>query len=233
MECIICFEPTTKPYKIKCGSKVAHEICHSCETTLRLQTKPTLHGRTIKCPVCRKDENGSGNRTRASYEAELRMLYSKLYPRILPFERPVVHFEQYQTPVRVRVTPPVRAPIPVRVHVTPVVQAPVTPVAVQVAVPVSTPPPTPPPVSTSVTPAPPVSAPAPPVSTPAPPVSAPVSPVSTPAPPVSAPVSRDWCSNRHLQCPTKSKTTRKCTYPMGCEHKVCRHCNMCVSHFEF
>ena len=212
MECIICFEPTTKPYKIKCGSKVAHEICHSCETTLRLQSKPTLHGRTIKCPVCRKDENGSGNRTRASYEAELRMLYSKLYPRILPFERPVVHFEQYQTPVRVRVTPPVRAPVPVRVHVTPVVQAPVTPVAVPVAVPVSAPPqpvftpPTPPPVSTSVTPAP---------------------------PPVSAPVSRDWCSNRHLQCPTKSKTTRKCTYPMGCEHKVCRHCNMCVSHFEF
>ena len=208
MECIICFEPTTKPYKIKCGSKVAHEICHSCETTLRLQSKPTLHGRTIKCPVCRKDENGSGNRTRASYEAELRMLYSKLYPRILPFERPVVHFEQYQTPVRVRVTPPpVRAPVPVRVHVTPVVQAPVTPVAVPVAPPQ-------PPVSTSVTPSP------PPVSTPAP-------------PPVSAPVSRDWCSNRRIQCPTKSKTTRKCTYPMGCEHKVCRHCNMCASHFEF
>ena len=227
MECIICFEPTTKPYKIKCGSKVAHEICHSCETTLRLQSKPTLHGRTIKCPVCRKDENGSGNRTRASYEAELRMLYSKLYPRILPFERPVVHFQQYQTPVRVRVTPPpVRAPVPLRVHVTPVVQAPVTPVAVQVAVPVAVPVAAPAPAP----PQPPVSTPppviSPPVSTPAPPVSAPVSPVS-------APVSRDWCSNRHLQCPTKSKTTRKCTYPMGCEHKVCRHCNMCVSHFEF
>jgi hypothetical protein len=275
MECIICFEPTTKHYKIKCGSKVAHEICHSCETTLRLQSKPTLHGRTIKCPVCRKDENGSGNRTRASYEAELRMLYSKLYPRILPFERPVVHFQQYQTPVRVRVTPP-----PVRVPVNPVPVAPVIPVSAPAPVapapviPVSAPAPVAPapviPVSApaQVAPAPviPVSAPAPVAPAPVIPVSAPapVTPVSAPAPvipvsapaqvapapviqapviqapviPVSAPapvipVSRDWCSNRHLQCPTKSKTTRKCTYPMGCENKVCRHCNMCMSHFEF
>ena len=211
MECIICFESTTKPYKIKCGSKVAHEICHSCETTIRLQTNPTLHGRNIKCPVCRKDENGSGNRTRASYEAELRVLYSKLYPRILPFERPVVRFQQYQTPVRV--TPPVRAPVPLRAPVTPTQVAPT---------PVATPAPTP---VTPVTPAP---SPVTPV-TPAQVAPTPVTPAQVAA---STPV-RDWCSNRRLQCPTKSKTTRTCTYPMGCEHKVCRHCNMCASHFEF
>ena len=149
MECLICFEPTTAPYKIKCGSKVAHEICHSCETTLRLQTKPTHHGRIIKCPLCRKNENRSGNRTPASYEAELKMLYRELYPRILPFERPVV-----RTP-----RAPVLAPVLARV--------------------------------------------------------------------------RAWCNNKHIQCPTKSKTTRKCTYPMGCNHKVCRHCKMCAYHFEF
>ena len=206
MECLICFEPTTKPYKIKCGSKVAHEICHSCETTLRLQTKPTHHGRTIKCPVCRKDENGSGNRTRASYEAELRVLYLELYPRILPFERPVVQFQQYQIPVRVPVTP-ARVPVRVPVTPTPVTPTPVTPAEV----------PAQPPVATPVAPT--------PVVTPAPVTPPPVSPAQ--------PVSRDWCSNRRLQCPTKSKTTRKCTYPMGCENKVCRHCNMCVSHFEF
>ena len=166
MECLICFEPTTAPYKIKCGSKVSHEICHSCETTLRLQTKPTHHGRIIKCPLCRKDENRSGNRTPASYEAELKMLYRELYPRILPFERPVV-----RTP-RVPLPPVPLAPVPLA----PVPLAPV-----------------------------------------------PLAPVPV----------RAWCSNKHIQCPTKSKTTRKCTYPMGCNHKVCRHCKMCASHFEF
>ncbi len=209
MECIICFEPKTKQYKIKCGSTVAHEICHSCETTLRLQPKPNHHGRTIKCPVCRTKENGSGNRTRASYEAELRMLYSKLYPRILPFERPAVQFQQTPAPVRVRA----RAP---RVPPAPVVPALVTPapVAAPVAAPV-----TPAPVAAPVTPAPRAA-----------PRAAPRVSVTAAAP---ASRLRDWCSNKHIQCPTKSKTTRKCTYPMGCDNKVCRHCNMCVSHFEF
>ena len=170
MECIICLESTTNPYKIKCGAKVAHVLCHSCETTLRLQTKPNHHGRTIKCPLCRKDENGFGNRTRASYEAELRMLYSELYPRILPF-----------TPQRTRPAP--REP------------------------------PRPAPRE--------------------PPRPAPREPPRAPPREPRAPAARNWCSNKSLQCPTKSKTTRKCTYPMGCENKVCRHCNMCASHFEF
>lgn len=174
MECLICFEPTTVPYEIKCGSKVAHEICHSCETTLRLQTKPTRNGRTIKCPVCRRDEQSNGNRTRASYEAELRVLYRELYPRILPFERPVVQFPQYVP----RLATTGRAPR-VTFH------APSAP-----------------------------------------------EPIVAPLPEPPAPESRNWCKNRPI-CPTKNKTTRKCSYPMGCVNKVCRNCKMCVSHFEF
>ena len=203
MECLICFEPTTEFYKFNCGSVIAHEICHSCEMTLRLQTKPTRHGRIIKCPNCRKDENSSGNRTSESYEAELKMLYRILYPRILPFERPVVQFPLYEprrrrVPVQVPAPVPAPVPVPVEIPDVQVVPAP-APVPAPVPVPVEIP-------DVQVVPAP------------------------APAP---APASRDWCSNRRIQCPTKNKTTRKCTYPMGCEHKVCRHCNMCASHFEF
>ncbi len=242
MECLICFEPTTEFYKFNCGSNIAHKICHSCEMTLRLKTKPTRHGRIIKCPNCRKDEHGYGNRTSESYEAELKMLYRALYPRILPFERPVVQFPQYEprVPARVRVqvvsapVDPVPAPVPVQVVSAPVpVPAPVPVQVVSAPVdlvpapaPVPAPVLVPAPVPVQV-----VSAPMDPVPAPAPmdPVPAPV-PVQVPAP-SSAP--KDWCSNRHIQCPTKNKTTRKCTYPMGCEHKVCRHCNMCASHFVF
>lgn len=40
-----------------------------------------------------------------------------------------------------------------------------------------------------------------------------------------------WCHNS--PCPTKSKTTRKCRYPVECTRNVCRACNMCESHFDF
>ena len=193
MECIICFERTPVPYEIKCGSKVAHKICHSCEITLRLQTTPTRDGRNIKCPVCRKDEHSNGNRTSASYEAELRMLYLELYPRILPFDRPVVQFTQYTPAQIVPSRVPIVTPVPSRVPIVPVPS--VTPVPMVSPVP-------------SVTPA-------------------PIVPVSIPPEP------RNWCKNRTICCPTKNKTTRNCSYPMGCVNKVCRYCKMCTYHFEF
>jgi len=197
MECLICFEPTASPYKITCGAKVSHEICHSCETTLRLQAKPTRNGRIIKCPVCRKDTTKHGNRTRASYEAELRMLYRELYPRILPFQVP--------------------ASVPASVHPARILPFQVYQVARILPASASSPP-----VQASAS-SPPVQASPPPP----PPVQA-----SASSPPIQSSPSRDWCNNRTLLCP-KSKTTRKCTYPMGCEKKVCRHCKMCISHFEF
>jgi len=45
---------------------------------------------------------------------------------------------------------------------------------------------------------------------------------------------RMWCQsgNRALGlCRTASKTTRQCSYPMGCRNYVCRDCKMCTSHF--
>ena len=55
---------------------------------------------------------------------------------------------------------------------------------------------------------------------------------------VSEPTSqiKVWCQSglrEKFQCPTKTKTTRKCSYPSGCERNVCRICMMCPSHFEF
>jgi hypothetical protein len=45
---------------------------------------------------------------------------------------------------------------------------------------------------------------------------------------------RQWCQNMNTNsCSTKSKTRRKCKYPTGCTRKVCRACNVCLSHFEF
>ena len=222
MECIICFERTPVPYEIKCGSKVAHKICHSCEITLRLQTTPTRDGRNIKCPVCRKDEHSNGNRTSASYEAELRMLYLELYPRILPFDRPVVQFTQYTPAQIVPSRVPIVTPVPSRVPIVPVpsvTPAPIVPVPSPVPiVPVPSPVPIVP--VPSVTPVPMVS----PVPSVTP---APIVPVSIPPEP------RNWCKNRTICCPTKNKTTRNCSYPMGCVNKVCRYCKMCTYHFEF
>jgi hypothetical protein len=45
---------------------------------------------------------------------------------------------------------------------------------------------------------------------------------------------RVWCQsgNRELGiCGTAGKTSRRCSYPMGCRNYVCRECKMCTSHF--
>jgi len=39
------------------------------------------------------------------------------------------------------------------------------------------------------------------------------------------------CQNVTM-CNTRS-TSRKCSYPVGCNENVCRTCKMCVSHFQF
>lgn len=79
-ECPICYNSIDGKslYKIRCGSKTPHEICHSCELTSRMLVKPTDHGRPLKCPFCRETEYVYGNRTRSSYLAELGALYKEL-----------------------------------------------------------------------------------------------------------------------------------------------------------
>lgn len=85
MECMICYSGEAK-YKIQCGSKVPHCVCFTCEKTLRLKAKPGHGGRMVMCPYCRTEEKEAGLRSRSSYEAELKVLYEKMYPKKAPLQ---------------------------------------------------------------------------------------------------------------------------------------------------
>ena len=78
MNCPICLEDTEDMYTIACGSNIPHQICNSCEISLRCSSNPTNHGRFIQCPLCRTVELVQGIRTTQSYEAELLRMYSTL-----------------------------------------------------------------------------------------------------------------------------------------------------------
>jgi len=86
MECMICYSGEAK-YKIQCGSSVPHCVCFTCEKTLRLKAKPTSNGRMVMCPYCRTEEKEAGLRSRSSYEAELKLLYEKMYPKAQHYQR--------------------------------------------------------------------------------------------------------------------------------------------------
>lgn len=88
---MICYSGEAK-YKIQCGANVPHCVCFTCEKTLRLKSKPTSNGRMLTCPYCRKEEKEAGLRSRSSYEAELKVLYEKLYPK------PVAHYQRLRDP---------------------------------------------------------------------------------------------------------------------------------------
>lgn len=138
MTCPVCMDMIFSTYTINCGSPVPHVICHGCEIQYRLATPATSQGRCLKCPLCRVVESTPGNRSAASFQAELNSVYSQL-----------------------------------------------------------------------------------------------ASPV--PELPRSIQAERlEWCQNMNINsCSTKSKTRRKCKYPTGCIRKVCRSCNVCLSHFDF
>jgi hypothetical protein len=70
MNCPICFEENDDMYTIACGSNTPHQICHSCEISMRCSATLTNEGRFIKCPLCRAVEPTQGNRTIKSYEVE-------------------------------------------------------------------------------------------------------------------------------------------------------------------
>ena len=83
---MICYEGEAK-YKIQCGSSVPHCICFTCEKTMRLKAAPSHDGRMLTCPFCRQEEKEAGLRSRSSYEAELKLLYEKLYPKVQGYRR--------------------------------------------------------------------------------------------------------------------------------------------------
>jgi hypothetical protein len=66
------------------------------------------------------------------------------------------------------------------------------------------------------------------------PVVRPMSEILADAQRMPYPGERVWCQsgNRTLGlCRTAGKTSRRCSYPMGCSNYVCRECKMCTSHF--
>ena len=78
MNCPICLEDTEDMYTIACGSNIPHQICNTCEISLRCSTNPTNHGRFIQCPLCQTVEPVQGIRTAQSYKAELLRMYATL-----------------------------------------------------------------------------------------------------------------------------------------------------------
>jgi len=112
MNCPICFEENDDMYTIACGSNTPHQICHSCEISMRCSATPTIQGRFIKCPLCRSVEPTQGNRSIKSYEAELTQVYNLQVP-VAPRQVPLADLRfvgdptpeplvQVATPERVR-----------------------------------------------------------------------------------------------------------------------------------
>ena len=87
---MICYSGEAK-YKIQCGSSVPHCVCFTCEKTLRLKATPGHGGRMVTCPFCRTEEKEAGLRSRSSYEAELKVLYEKMYPKPVRLRDPEVY----------------------------------------------------------------------------------------------------------------------------------------------
>ena len=114
MNCPICYDDSDIMYTIACGSKTPHQICNTCEISMRLSSTPTNHGRFIKCPMCRVVEPMQGIRSIQSYKAELARAY------IAPFGL----VQAPPPPAHVR-PPPVQHVQPPVQHVRPPVQHPV------------------------------------------------------------------------------------------------------------
>ena len=228
MNCPICLNETDDMYTIACGSKTPHQICNTCEITMRGLATPTNHGRFIKCPSCRVFEPVHGARTIESYEAELQR------PRTIESYEAELQRMYAQTLINPRI-PSVtiigqrlvvnlghRILSAVMPHIIPMVQI-MSPhqldllaqeFALQFAL---------------RNPAAPVPV---PVPAPVPALPAPVPALPAPAPALPAPAPRIWCQSGRRntgQCPTKSKTKRICSFD-NCLQRVCRTCKQCITH---
>ena len=211
-ECGICYVKVAA-YNIQCNSTVPHQICHDCECSWRLKSKSTIHGRTLICPFCRKEETTPGLRSHDSYKAELKLLYQELYGRRTARSTAQVASElqaeararaaAYTADIREQVRAHARAAAEFqaqeRARASLVIRSEVASRALAARA----------------------------VRPPSPPY-VPV-PVPVPAPAVRT---RMWCKNKNIACTTRSATPRICTYPGGCTEHVCRSCKMCRNHFQ-
>ena len=207
MNCPICFEENDDMYTIACGSNTPHQICHSCEISMRCSATPTNQGRFIKCPLCRAVEPTQGKRTIKSYEAELTQVYNvPVAPRQVPVAPPqvptsfpmirldgdTVHIYLQHRTLSV-VMPPqhiIQFMTPHQLHLIALHFAQLYP---------------------------------PPV---APPRQVPVAPPQAPV------IPRIWCQSGRRTlglCPTKSKTRRRCSFD-NCSLRVCIACKRCTTH---
>ena len=227
-DCSICYVKVAA-YTIQCNSTVPHQLCHECESSWRLKSKPTIHGRLLTCPFCRKEETEPGLRSHDSYKAELHLLYQQLYGRsgrerererdrleIARERRERLAREQSELYTLLRQEAAARAAAEVRVAADVRARG-----VARIAAVASVRPPSPP-----YVPAAPAAAP------PAAPAAA--APPAAPAPAAAPAASRTrmWCKNKSIVCTTRSLTPRICTYPGGCTEHVCRSCKMCRSHFQ-
>ncbi len=207
-DCPVCIEhfEIKDMYTINCKSTVPHRLCHPCETKLRLTMEVSADGRLLKCPVCRTVEKEPGNRSASSLQTELTSVYSRMSQVDRSQDR---YFRE-------------RLDLQNRQYIERLSQQRERERREQedqqarnrrYAILLSQ-------IYSHITPD-------------------RVTPVRvTPAPTPTAPTVHrtEWCQSGLRQlgtCLTAGKTPRKCSYPAGCNRKVCRSCNMCISHFEF
>ena len=219
MDCPICFETFAEnKYEINCGSKLKHVICNSCESTLRLTTRPEYRvrkgetKRQIKCPLCRGVEKIENPRSAESYKAELESLYVLLNPatrtnqQARAYVAPSLEQIQFSRLEREHLRQAAFAARDARLerdHQRQVLRQSVTVAAAPAAAPAAVP-------ATAVA---------------APAVLA-----------LDTGTQAIWCIYKRngIACPTKSKTKRKCFTRVAvgvyCQEKVCRACNKCAWH---
>jgi hypothetical protein len=75
MECIVCMDVFEDVYRIQCGSKVDHCLCHGCEVGWRVKMPLQNSGFPLQCPLCRTTETGlNPSQSRKSRTCEMVML---------------------------------------------------------------------------------------------------------------------------------------------------------------
>ena len=214
--CPICLEVYTgNKYELNCRTdkkQAPHCICNTCESAMRLATKPETPKkkgetyRKIKCPMCRGVEVEENTRSAQSYKKEIESLY------LLLSQRPITYSNSsaYITAVEYhrQQANQIRAD---RAQLREAISASLAPVARALSR--RRPPP-------------------------APPAPAPPAPLEvTPDLPLDTGARAIWCfytRNGRTTCTTKGKTKRKCSSLLAdgtaCLEKVCRSCKCCTRH---
>jgi hypothetical protein len=206
--CPICFEVYTgNKYELNCRTdkrQAPHCICNTCESTMRLATKPETPKkkgetyRKIKCPMCRGVEVDENTRSAQSYKKEIESLYL-LLTRPVQRPEPIYTNSSAYTALEYR-----RQANRLREQLREVIVASLAPVA--------------------------PSRRRPPASIPLAPL---VAPLDLPLDTGARAIWCFYTRNGRTGCTTKGKTKRKCsslTDGTACLEKVCRSCKCCTRH---